>query len=168
MRRLALLLWLCCCVGTAGAATQQGEIFVVIDGDTVLFKPEPARGSRRFLKLRLVGIDAPEQQQTHGDIATQVLSQWVLNQRVQIDTLGRDTYGRTLARIARDGRDINLELVREGHAWASGYRRPAADLRAAQHAARTARLGLWRTSAPMPPWQWRRTHQNVNPASASK
>lgn len=168
MRRLALLLWLCCCVGTAGAATQHGEIFVVIDGDTVLFKPESARGSRRFLKLRLVGIDAPEQQQAHGEVATQTLSRWVLNQRVQIDTLGRDPYGRTLARMTRGGRDINLELVREGHAWASGYRRPAADLQAAQRAARTARLGLWRASAPVPPWQWRRTHQNFNPASASK
>lgn len=170
MKRLVLLLCLLCSANLAAAAIQSGTVFVVIDGDTVLFKPESAQGTRRFLKLRLAGIDAPERQQAHGDHATQALSDRVLGQRVQIDRVGRDTYGRTLARLSRDGRDINLELVREGHAWMSSYRRPAADLLAAQGAARAARLGLWQAAAPMPPWRWRRAHPGAafSPASANK
>ena len=50
----------------------------------------------------------------------------VLNQRVEIDTVATDAYGRKIARIRRGALQVNMELVRQGNAWAlSRYRRNA-------------------------------------------
>jgi micrococcal nuclease len=57
------------------------------------------------------------------------------------------------------GRDINLEMVAEGMAWA--YRqflqRPyASEYLGAEDRARARRAGLWRDANPQPPWEFRR------------
>ncbi|HMA12057.1 MAG TPA: thermonuclease family protein [Steroidobacteraceae bacterium] len=153
---MALIL-LFAATGTACADTLRGVVIVVIDGDTLLFKPDhyPPR-SRAFLKIRLADIDAPEKNQPHGEAATRVLQALVLNQRVEVDTVATDVYGRKVARIRKGALQVNAELVRQGGAWAlSRYRRNAA-LLDAQHEARRAHRGLWQDPAPTPPWVWRR------------
>ena len=46
--------------GPAAAETLNGVVIVVIDGDTVLFKPDAYHPSgRAFLKIRLADVDAP-------------------------------------------------------------------------------------------------------------
>jgi endonuclease YncB( thermonuclease family) len=133
-------------------------VIVVIDGDTVLFKPDhDSPASHAFLKIRLADIDAPEKDQAYGDVATRALTALLLNQPVEINTVATDVYGRTLARIQLGALSVNTELVRQGVAWASAYRRNAA-LQAAQREARQARRGLWQDAAPTPPWVWRRAH----------
>lgn len=140
----------------AAAATMNGIVIVVIDGDTVLFKPDHyGDASRAFLKVRLADIDAPEKDQPYGDAATRSLSALVLNQRVELTTVATDIYGRTIARMRVGEVPVNAELVRRGAAWASGYRRDA-ELRETQREARRARRGLWGEGAPTPPWAWRR------------
>lgn len=156
MRRL-LALALLFVAGTACADTLSGVVIVVIDGDTILFRPEHYT-SRAFLKVRLADIDAPEHDQPHGAAATRTLKELVLNQRVQVDTVATDVYGRKIARIRKGSLQVNAELVRRGQAWASSrYRRNAA-LLDAQRAARRAHRGLWQDRAPTPPWVWRRAH----------
>ena len=83
---------------------------------------------------------------------------------------GRDRYERLLGKIYLDGRDINREMVREGHAWA--YRRYLTDqsLLDDERRAREAGAGLW--SLPLaqhvPPWEWRRgERRSKTPAIAS-
>jgi micrococcal nuclease len=139
------------------ANTLSGVVIVVIDGDTVLFKPDHHHPSgRAFLKIRLADIDAPEKDQTYGEAATRALTAMVLNQRVKVNTVATDTYGRTVAHIRVGAVQVNVELVRRGFAWASTrYRRNAA-LLDAQLEARQARRGLWQDAAPTPPWAWRR------------
>lgn len=175
MRRL-LALALLFAAGTAWADTFSGVVIVVIDGDTVLFKPEHASPrSRAFLKVRLADIDAPEHDQPHGAAATRTLKELVLNQRVQIDTVATDVYGRKIARVRKGSLQVNAELVRRGSAWVYGstrasarrggesykasahYRRNAA-LLDAQRSARLAHRGLWQDRSPTPPWVWRRAH----------
>ena len=55
-----------------------------------------------------------------------------------------------------DGRDINREMVREGHAWAyRDYLQDRTILEDENHA-KSAELGLWSLNNPIPPWEWRR------------
>ncbi len=132
-----------------------GVVIVVIDGDTVLFKPDHyGAASRAFLNIRLADIDAPERDQPYGEVATRELTALLLNQRARVETVATDTYGRTIARIETDAGQINTELVRRGLAWAPSRKRP--ELKALQHAARLVRRGLWQDADPVPPWVWRR------------
>ena len=155
---LALCLLLLGWTATPAAAdTMTGVVIVVIDGDTVLFKPDhyhPA--GRAFLKLRLADIDAPEKDQPYGETATRALAEQVLNQRVEVDTLATDVYGRTIARIRMGGEEVGEDLVQRGFAWAATRSRHASALKAAQRQARRERRGLWQDAAPVPPWVWRR------------
>jgi len=156
---LCLLFLAWAVAGPAAAETLRGTVIVVIDGDTVLFKPDHYHPSgRAFLKIRLADIDAPEHDQPYGDAATQALSAQVLNQRVEVDTVATDVYDRTIARIRMDEDEVGADLVGRGLAWASTRSRHASALKAAQRQARLARRGLWQDAAPVPPWVWRRTH----------
>jgi endonuclease YncB( thermonuclease family) len=150
---LLLALW----AAPAAADTLRGVVIVVIDGDTVLFKPEHySPNSRSFLKIRLADIDAPEKNQPYGEAATRVLKALVLKQRVEVDTVATDAYGRKIARIRKGALQVNAELVRKGAAWALSRYRRNTTLLDAQHAARRAHRGLWQDPAPTPPWVWRR------------
>jgi micrococcal nuclease len=157
-RLLGVLCLLLAVVAPAWADTMSGVVFVVIDGDTVLFKPDSyGAASRAFLKIRLANIDAPEKDQPYGEAATRALSALVLNQRVELNTVAIDAYGRTIAQIQLRDMQVNTELVRRGLAWASAYRR-SAELKAVQRDAQQAARGLWREAEPVPPWVWRREH----------
>jgi endonuclease YncB( thermonuclease family) len=154
-RCLLLTLW--AATAPAAADTMRGVVIVVIDGDTVLFKPDHYQAaSRAFLKLRLADIDAPEKGQPQGEAATRVLQSLVLNQRVEVDTVATDVYDRKIARIRKGTLQVDVELVRRGLAWPSTRSRRNAALLDAQHAARRAHRGLWQDPAPTPPWVWRR------------
>lgn len=148
---LLFSLWL-----PARAAVLHGVVIVVIDGDTVLFKADSARASRAFLKIRLAGIDAPEQDQPYGAAATRALTALVLDQRVEVDTVATDAYGRTVGRIRVGATAVDTELVRRGLAWAATRYRRDPGLLDAQREARRGRRGLWQDPAPTPPWVWRR------------
>lgn len=164
---VGLGLWLALAAGAA-AATLQGVVIVVVDGDTVLFKPDHyAPASRAFMKIRLAAIDAPEADQPHGEAATRALSEWLLNRRVRIETVATDDYGRTVGRIWLDDLDVNAELVRQGHAWASTWRGQA-ELRVLQAEAKRLRRGLWQDDEAVPPWVWRRQQRETTRPSASR
>jgi micrococcal nuclease len=152
-----LLMWVA--AAPAVADTLRGVVIVVIDGDTVLFKPDHYHdASRSFLKIRLADIDAPEKSQPYGNAATHALTTLVLNQRVEVDTVATDVYGRTIARIRKGAMQVNTELVRLGFAWLSTRsRRREALMMDAQREARAAHRGLWEGVAPTPPWVWRRS-----------
>ncbi|MGV8990880.1 MAG: thermonuclease family protein [Thiobacillus sp.] len=142
------------------AETLRGVVIVVIDGDTVLFKPDQyGAQSRAFLKIRLADIDAPEKDQAYGDTATRTLKALVLNQPVEINMVATDAYGRKIAHLQVGALRINTEMVRLGLAWSSSrYQRNVEGL-AAQDEARRALRGLWVEAAPSPPWVWRRAQK---------
>lgn len=159
---LAWRLLLAVAAAPAAADTMHGVVIVVIDGDTVLFKPDSyGAASRAFLKLRLADIDAPEKDQPHGDAATRALSALVLSQRVEVDTVATDDYGRTIAYLRKDALKVNAELVRRGYAWPLARYRRNAELLDAQHEARRTRRGVWQDPAPTPPWVWRKLQKNI-------
>lgn len=148
--------------------TVEGIVTHVSDGDTL--KIETAEGT--VLKVRLYGIDAPELQrvnrrtgeiskqgQPFGEEAYMALESRVISKKVTVDIIDIDRYRRMVGIVRLDSRSINLEMVREGWAWA--YRqyldRPyASEYLGAENEARTKRLGLWQQLNPQPPWEFRK------------
>ena len=136
----------------ARAETLTGKVVSVADGDTITILVDSER-----VKVRLAEIDAPERGQPWGKRAKQALTEKVAGHVVQVETKFNDRYGRRVGHVAYSGRDINRELVREGHAWV--YRQWMRDqtLLDDEAHARDQRLGLWKLpeNERIPPWQWR-------------
>jgi endonuclease YncB( thermonuclease family) len=143
------------CVVTAllllSSASLAGEVTAVrvTDGDTITVK-----GQGSELVIRLVGIDAPETSrkkydpgQPFSQQAKKYLGALVLNKAITIHDYGKDKYGRTLAEVYVQGRNINLELVKAGLAEVyRGSPAPGQDLAPywkAEGEARTAKKGMW-------------------------
>jgi micrococcal nuclease len=121
----------------------------VIDGDTIIV----AARARR-LRVRLLGIDAPEDTRRRGCFgsqATTALRRMLpagVTVRLAVDRRRADPYGRALGYVWRAGGAlVNRVLVRRGYATTlflppdGPYR---TELAAAQAQARAARTGLWR------------------------
>ena len=128
----------------------------VYDGDTVTVAGEFA-GAREQKRLRLTEIDSPERGQPWGDRARQAMADKVFQRQVRIAPQGEDRYGRLLGRIYVGDRDINREMIQEGHAWV--YRQYSSDISLFEDEslARERRAGLWSlpVAERMPPWERR-------------
>lgn len=130
------------------------RVDVVHDGDTITCTD--AAGQPQ--KIRLKGIDAPEYDQPHGRESRQALALKLAGGSVRVDGAARDQHGRLLGTLWLGGRDLNRELVTEGHAWVFGGFAPDPDLLAAEAEARKARRGLWAAPQPLAPQRWRSEH----------
>jgi endonuclease YncB( thermonuclease family) len=64
-----------------------------------------------------------------------------------------DRYGRTVADCSVRGEDIELWLVRSGHAMA--YRKYSSAYIGAEQEAKNAKRGIW-AGQDQPPWKWRK------------
>ncbi|MBT3398065.1 hypothetical protein HOA55_04525 [archaeon] len=112
----------------------------VIDGDTI----ELDSG----LKVRLKGLNTPEKgMRLHGG-AKELLSSWVLEREVIIESFGGDKYGRILGYVYVDGLLVNSEILRKGFAGLYYYERdPYYDeMFGAEEFARASELGIWKKS----------------------
>jgi micrococcal nuclease len=102
-------------------STRLYTVTKVVDGDTFWVDD----GSPKGLKVRLIGIDAPETQKSarkdvgyYGQEAKEYLTELILekNVRVEFDVDRKDQYGRTLAyAYLEDGTFINAELLKLGY-----------------------------------------------------
>lgn len=144
-----------------------GRVVAVADGDTITvlhdFTP---------VKIRFIGIDAPEKKQAFGRLARQGMSELVFGREVRVEERKKDRYGRTLGRVwvAAAGcaaldcaktRDAGLTLLAQGLAWhytQYAKEQPRSERQQYAHAeaeARRQRRGLWQDAEPLPPWAWR-------------
>jgi micrococcal nuclease len=139
----------------AAAQTRLATVTRVSDGDTLWVRLEDD-GKRR--KLRIVGIDAPELCQPHGEQAREALATMVLGRQVEIESRYDDVYGRALSRITQDGQDVAQWLVLHGHAWSPGFRWHPGRYAQAQRQAAAARTGLWAQDEPIEPRVFRQQH----------
>lgn len=110
-------------------------------------------------KVRMVGIDAPEGRQNCqkngqswpcGRAAKNALARMIGGQTVVCQSDGRDKHHRLLATCTVAGKNLNQEMVAQGHAVAFGrrYNREEA-------AAKAAGRGLWAGTFERPQ-DWRR------------
>ena len=113
-------------------------------------------------RIRLIGLDAPELDQTCIDASgttwscgresSQRLHELIGNGTVSCATEGRDKYGRYLGRCTVDGKDLGATLVAEGFAVAS-----FPSYGAEEALARREKRGIW-TGSFDTPREWRDTH----------
>lgn len=136
----------------------QGKVDSVHDGDTVRITDN--NGLQH--KIRMAYIDAPETKQAYGIASRDALRAWVAEQKVEVEVFEKDRYGREVAKIYRNGEDVNFKLVQEGHAWhyATYAKKQDKDeftaYEDAQAAAKKARKGLWKDRSAQAPWDYRK------------
>ena len=134
-----------------------GRVVGVQDGDTITVLDSSNANHR----VRLLGIDAPENGQAFGTKSGQNLSQLTFNKVVRIEWSKHDRYGRIVGKVMLQSQDVSLEQIRAGMAW--HYKYYQGDQTAhdrhlyanAEIAARATRVGLWIDSDPIPPWDFR-------------
>lgn len=143
--------------GQPGADTWPAVVTYVVDGDSVWVRSAD-RGAR--VKLRLLGIDAPEVCQPLGPQARDALRRLALNQPVQVTVRARDRYGRALATVHRtqDGLDLSQAMAAGGWAWVDRYRGWHKPYQEDEDAARAAGRGLFAQAGAESPADFRRRH----------
>ncbi len=141
----------------AVARSYAGVVIRVVDGDTVWVKTAPGA---EILKVRIVGIDAPEICQSWGRDARAALEHQILGQTVALTVSKRrhDDYGRLLARIDLGADDVGRWMVVNGHAWSNGYGRQPGPYSAEQSQAQLAQRGLFADGAAELPRSFRKWH----------
>jgi endonuclease YncB( thermonuclease family) len=145
----------------------------VIDGDTVEI---PAGTGFDRIRVRLIGIDAPElhsdgsaKPDYWADRAKRYLAARAEDRTVthRLDgTQTRDRYGRLLAYLyASDTDNVNLDLVRDGQAYADRrFPHSLSDsFEQAENMAHGRQAGLWENVRPeqMPQWRQRWLSEEV-------
>ena len=140
------------------AATLQGKVVSVADGDTI--KVLDATNTQH--KIRLQGIDAPEKTQPFGQKSKQSLSQLVYNKQVTVEYQKKDKYGRILGKVILNGTDVCLEQIKLGMAWhykqyeSEQNKEDRETYAQVEQTARVQAVGLWKDKMPNPPWEYRK------------
>jgi len=154
---------------TQTATVLEGLVVGISEGDHIVVN---SFGTE--INVRLYGIAAPQTAkidkftgwskpgQPYAEEAFRALSIKVLHQKVKIEirrTIVSHKDGKqfALAIVYLDGRNINLEMVAEGCAWAYRKLVTKADFHAyalVERRARLRKLGLWSQEAPQPPWEY--------------
>jgi endonuclease YncB( thermonuclease family) len=131
------------------------RVIRILDGDTmeVLYQDQP-------IKIRLAHIDCPEKRghQPFGTKAKQALSDLCFGQMVTVQGQKYDRYKRLIAVVINDKQQVlNQEMVKLGMAW--HFKKYSSDSLYAQleNTARENKVGLWKDSAAVAPWEWRGT-----------
>jgi micrococcal nuclease len=147
------------------ASAGQYHIIRVVDGDTV----DVDHLNKKFT-VRLVGIDAPElgfgnfdPSQPFAKASKKHLTELIYNRIVDMKSYGSDNYGRMLAEVFSDNKNINIEMLKVGLAevYKGNYSAPGLDFnqyREAEDGAKRARIGIWSQARYMSPREWLKTH----------
>jgi micrococcal nuclease len=158
-------------IGFGFPKTSSAGLFKVVrvyDGDTI-----KAVGHDIEIKVRLVGIDAPETSkgkrqtgQPFGRKAEKHLAGLVLNKIVDIRGYGSDRYGRILGEIFVDDKNVNLDMVKNGYAEVYSGQPPRGfylrDYNTAETLARLSNRGIWSQGEDyISPAFWRKNQKRV-------
>lgn len=143
----------------------QFKVIQVYDGDTIRAKSHDI-----YIKVRLVGIDAPETskkkdqtQQPYSRRSKKYLTELILNKTVGIKFYGLDKYDWIWGVLFLEGKNINFEMVHMG--MAEAYRgkqqkgfNPFPYL-SAEEEARAVVRGMWRLGNEyISPKEWRKMY----------
>jgi len=130
-----------------------GRVVGIHDGDTIT-----VLRAGKAVTVRLYGIDAPEEKQAFGTVATHFTSGLVFKKTVTVLVHDTDGYGRLVGEVLLPGgRSLNESVVRSGLAWWYQYYAPHdTTLAQLEQDARRAHRGLWSNPDAIPPWEFRK------------
>lgn len=139
------------------SGTRSDEIYSgiphIIDGDTLIVEGE---------RVRLHGIDAPEQKQSCSDekknwacgrAATDTLARVTSGKVIKCHGKKRDKYKRLIAVCFLQEINLNAYMVNKG--WALAYRRYSKEYISEELEAKSRLSGMWRGDF-IAPWDWRK------------
>ncbi len=152
---------------TITASKNRKQIFKVLkiyDGDTIQIS-----GLDLIFKVRLVGIDSPEigykgqQSQPYSQKSKKYLSTLLKKRKITLKSYGLGGYGRQLAEIFVDGKNINIEMVKAGlsevYRGKKSKRLDTKQYLREEKKAKSSRLGMWvQGRSYISPKKWRKDH----------
>lgn len=140
------------------ASSLFGRVIEVNSGDVIT-----VFNLNRSVRVKLLGIDAPEMDQAFGDVAKRHLSDLVYDKSVLIEYSGISADGSVAGRVLLNSTDIGAQMIRDGAAWfdpGNLSRLSQTDREVYQQceqAARSERRGLWQAENPTAPWEFVKT-----------
>ncbi len=126
----------------------------IIDGDSLLVVYREKK-----IQVRLYGVDCPEYNQPFSNEAKVLVKKRVYGRKVLIRPEYYDSYKRLVAIVEYGDQILNSELVGAGLAWVYPYycrKDICKSWEIMEDSAKTAKSGVWSTSRPIPPWEWKR------------
>ena len=159
MPRLVHFVFLCTLLGvfvpSVRAASLFGKVIEVNSGDVITIS-----NLNRPVRVRLLGVDAPEMDQTFGDVAKKHLTDLVYDKSVLVEYSGISADSSLNGRVLLNNADIGAQMIRDGAAWVdvnNVNRLSVSDRQIYQQselAARSERRGLWQAEKPTAPWEF--------------
>ena len=157
MKRIVWAIILFCWMFPAFGERLAGKVIRVSDGDTITILLQDQKSQER---IRFWGIDAPESPQDFGQRARKFLADLIHKRNVQVETNGRDQYGRIVGVVYLGKLNVNLTMVKNGYAWHYvAFAKNDKELAEAEALARREKRGLWKLDNPIPPWEFRKTQR---------
>lgn len=136
------------------------RVLHVHDGDTLTLRCRVHSDQPARLQVRVWGIDAPELDQGIWGLRARDRMRDLADGWVELESVDRDDYGRTVGRIYRGHLDLGLAMVRDGYATVYRHYNRDSAYRHALHEAQRERLGIWtRPGLQQEPWEWRHQHE---------
>ncbi|TXG50026.1 hypothetical protein EZV62_025901 [Acer yangbiense] len=116
----------------------------------------------RKYRIRLRGIDAPESSMPYGKEAKAELVKIVQGKCLRVLVYGEDRYQRCVGDIYCNGKFVQELMLKKGCAWHYTAYDQRQELAKWEQEARAKRIGLWASSNPEKPWEWRKNKRQGN------
>src|SRR5215211_6400181 len=137
------------------ASSLFGKVIDVSSGDVIT-----VFNLNRPVRVKLLGVDAPEMDQAFGDVAKKHLADLVYDKSVLVEYAGIAGDHSLNGRVLLEGADVCAQMIRDGAAWvdpSTEHRLSATDREVyaqSEVAARNERRGLWQQEDPIAPWEF--------------
>jgi len=156
--RILLLLALPLSFATRGGASSlQGKVVEVLDGESIVLL-----SLNRPLKIKLIGVAAPANDQPYVDLAKPHLSSLVFGKYVTVRYTSLRADGYLVGQVILNDMDVGEQMIRDGIAWYDKVEgtnlseQSREEYLGCEQAARNEVRGLWQDPAPVAPWEFRR------------
>jgi len=134
-----------------------GLVTKIIDGDSLQVISEG-----KTIIIRLYGIDCPEYGEKFAQQAKKFVKKRVYKKNITFISEYFDSYGRVVAIVMYDGKNLNKEIVRSGLAWVYPrycIKEVCKTWKENEKKARKNKKGVWSEQNPIAPWKWKRMHK---------
>jgi len=143
------------CTATVKGSSLFGKVIEVNSGDVITIT-----NLNRPVRVKLMGVDAPEMNQAFGDVAKQHLSDLVYEKSVLVEYAGIAADSSLTGRVLLNDADIGAQMIRDGAAWfdpSNGNRLSPTNqevYQQSEQAARSEKRGLWQDEHAVAPWEF--------------